>query len=91
VALLRVAQEALVNVERHARANRVTMALGSADGGKRVVLSVADDGRGFDARENYPGAGLGNMRHRVEELGGAFRILSRAGRTELRAELEVGT
>jgi two-component system NarL family sensor kinase len=89
VALLRVAQEALVNVERHARANRVRMALGTAGDGRRVVLRIEDDGRGFDARESHAGAGLGNMRHRVEELGGEFRIQSRPGRTELSAELEV--
>lgn len=89
VALLRVAQEALVNVERHARAKRVRMALGSGRGGKRVVLEVEDDGCGFDSRASHAGSGLGNMRHRIEELGGEFRIVSRPGRTELRAELEV--
>ncbi len=89
VALLRVAQEALVNVERHARAKHVRMALGSGRSSKRVVLEVEDDGCGFDARGSHPGSGLGNMRHRIEELGGEFRILSRPGRSELRAEVEV--
>jgi two-component system, NarL family, sensor kinase len=89
VALLRVAQEALVNVERHARANQVRMALATTGAGQRVVLEVEDDGRGFDARSNQSGSGLGNMRHRVEELGGEFRIQSRPGRTEIRAEFEV--
>jgi two-component system NarL family sensor kinase len=89
VALLRVAQEALVNVERHARAGQVRMTLASAGRGQRVVLHVEDDGRGFDPRASHPGSGLGNMRHRVEELGGEFRIVSRPGRTELSAELEL--
>ena len=89
VALLRVAQEALLNVERHARASEVNLELSLTHGRDGVVLRIVDDGTGFDPRVSAAGSGLGNMRHRVEELGGRFRVESRKGRTEISAEMAV--
>ena len=80
--LLRVGQEAITNALRHAGASRVHVVLeGDA---RSVVLSVADDGRGFD----YDGTiahgtghyGLRTMRERVEELGGRLSVVSGAGK-----------
>lgn len=74
-ALLRVAQEALTNVHRHAKATRVRVALEEHHG--MLELSVRDDGRGMPPA-GHPalvnGVGLQGMRHRVERLGGRFAI-----------------
>lgn len=76
--LLRIVDEALANVLRHAGATRIDIALRrEAD---RVELTIVDNGRGF-AEGSTAGMGLGNMRQRAEALsGGRFRIDSPAGR-----------
>ncbi len=73
-ALFRIAQEALANVARHARARRAQVSL-STDGG-RVTLSVVDDGQGFDVEAARDGnhLGLWSMQKRVEQFGGSFRV-----------------
>jgi signal transduction histidine kinase len=76
-ALLRVAQEALANIGRHARASRVTVSLGEARG--TVRLAVEDDGAGFDAEHASRGQGIANMRARAEEFGGIFELQTRPG------------
>lgn len=80
VALFRIVQEALSNIERHARASTVRIDLApSADG---VQLQVRDDGIGFDPRtiERMPGGiGLRNIRERVEHLGGRLSLSSSTG------------
>ena len=85
--LYRVAQEALHNVVKHARAGRVRLALSESD--ERVTLEVGDDGIGFDPVDTPPGhLGLRSMRERVEELGGDFRLASTPGRgTEVRVSV----
>jgi two-component system NarL family sensor kinase len=90
VALLRVAQEALTNVERYAGATQVSVEL-TVDAADRVTLRVRDDGRGFDTRARSSGSGLGNMRRRIEELTGSFRVESRPGSTELSAVLRISS
>ena len=74
--LYRVAQEALNNALKHARATAVTVTV-RADGA-RAELTVADDGRGFDpaAVRDRGGLGLVGMRERAERLGGALTIAS---------------
>ena len=73
LALLRVAQEALVNVYRHSHASLAKVSLRRR--GQSVELSVSDDGAGLaGAPGNSFGIGLQSMRHRVETLGGIFRI-----------------
>jgi signal transduction histidine kinase len=79
-ALLRVAQEALANVRKHAAASQVTLTLSYLD--DLVVLDVADDGVGFDAAATVAaagGLGLRAMRERVEQLGGRLTIESAPG------------
>ena len=76
IALYRIAQEALTNVERHAGASRVEMSL---KGNRRgALLRVADDGRGMQwpPRKGAGGLGLRNMAERIEQLGGTLRISS---------------
>lgn len=73
-ALLRIAQEALVNVHRHSRASCARVLLRKR--GKSAELIVSDDGVGIP--EEMPtkarGIGLKGMRHRVEKLGGCFKV-----------------
>jgi signal transduction histidine kinase len=77
--LLRVTQEALRNVERHAKAHTVDVSLHQQDGG--LQLAVRDDGVGFDpARQRAtPHLGLASMRERVQFLGGELDIDSAPG------------
>jgi PAS domain S-box-containing protein len=85
----RVAQEALTNVIRHARARRVAIELdGGAEGA--LVLAVRDDGKGFDvaaARKSATSQGLLGMQERVALVGGEFRIESGPDGTTVRARL----
>ena len=81
VTLLRVTQEALANVTRHARAGRVAVTLSYMDG--ETVLDVRDDGSGFTPAADGAGAngglGLRGMRERVEALGGRLAVESAPG------------
>ena len=85
VALYRIAQEALNNVVKHARASRVTVSLhctapvNSGDG-KRVELCVCDNGCGFDVDCIPPDClGLGIMRERAQSVGAALTIETQPG------------
>jgi signal transduction histidine kinase len=81
VTLLRVTQEALANVSRHARAGRVALTLSYMDG--EAALDVRDDGIGFapgaDGAGPNGGLGLHGMRERVEALGGRLAVESTPG------------
>jgi signal transduction histidine kinase len=79
LALLRISQEALHNIKKHARAQNVNITLSYMP--DALALDVADDGQGFDAaRLNRGGFGLTSMRERAEELGGEFTIESEPGK-----------
>ena len=91
IALLRVAQEALMNVHRHAHAGLVRMSLVDHHG--TLELSVQDDGQGMPPPASEPvskGLGLVGMRHRVERLGGYFAIRRLKHGTKLVASLAIG-
>ncbi|MFI6002901.1 sensor histidine kinase [Streptomyces sp. NPDC051366] len=80
VALLRIAQSALANVVRHARADRAEITLTFMDAS--VTLDIVDDGTGFDpssAPSGDGGFGLPAMRSRAETLGGLFTVESSPG------------
>jgi signal transduction histidine kinase len=77
-ALLAVVKEALSNSLRHSGARDIDVRV---DGDpSRVVVSVTDDGRGFDPIRARRGMGLANMATRVEAVGGTFTVDSAAGR-----------
>jgi signal transduction histidine kinase len=78
LALFRIVQEALLNVRKHARARRVHIGFRQHD--QRVVLSVQDDGCGFDPHARCPGHyGILYMRERAEYCGGQLEIRSQSG------------
>jgi signal transduction histidine kinase len=76
--LLRIAQEALTNAFRHARARRVWLRVTYGPG--TLQLSVRDDGQGFDPQLLQEGGfGLVSMRERSEHIGGRLQIDTRPG------------
>ena len=77
VMLLRVAQEALANVRKHARAGQVIVGLRYGEG--QVGLDVTDDGSGFDPGQAAGGYGLPGMRARAAEAGGRLQVRSSPG------------
>lgn len=84
VLLYRAAHELLANVVKHANAQSVRIRTESREG--RVVLTVADDGMGFDPeaetapRRSRDGYGLFSLRERIRHAGGSFTIDSSPGR-----------
>ena len=84
VVLLRVCQEALSNVRKHAEARSVRVGLCFADAGVTpgagVRLEVADDGIGFEVGRDDAGCfGLRGMRARVDDIGGKLDVISAPG------------
>jgi PAS domain S-box-containing protein len=78
-AIYRIAQEALHNTVRHARANNVTIKM-VCEGGRILKLEVSDDGVGFETGGEFPGhLGLRSMRERAQRLGGTLTVESSPG------------
>ncbi len=83
IVLFRVAQEALTNVRKHARASEVVIVLSQEDEG--TLLVVQDDGVGFDpeelAKHALPGhLGLRGMAQRAQVASGWFKVESKPGK-----------
>lgn len=81
-ALFRIAQEAVINVVKHAHATVATVTLTVAP--DRVALTIVDNGQGFDpealtAAPTHSSWGLLNMRERAEAIGGRCQIAARPG------------
>ena len=93
LAVLRVVQEALTNVHKHAQASQVTVVL--SYGASGLTLQIADDGIGIRPRAGAPvpvegrvSLGIDGMRERIEQLGGSFSMRRRrAGGTHITAHL----
>src|SRR4051812_30145055 len=77
IVVYRVAQEALANVARHARASQVDVDLVAHDSG--VALTVSDDGIGFHSGGRPTGLGLNGMAERARLVGGELKIRSEPG------------
>lgn len=82
--IFRICQEALNNVAKHSKATFVILSLQKSD--KRIELSIEDNGKGFNSKENSgaehsrKGLGLVSMRERAEFSGGSFNIESATGK-----------
>ncbi|WP_292957355.1 MULTISPECIES: cache domain-containing protein [unclassified Neptuniibacter] len=77
ISLYRIAQEALMNIEKHAEAGHVGLTIWSREG--YIWIEVSDDGKGFTPDKDDSGIGLLNMRERTELLSGRFSLKSRVG------------
>jgi len=78
IGLFRILQESLTNVMRHAEAHTVELNLSLSNG--VLCMTVADDGKGFDQREERPASfGLVGMRERVLIMGGRLHLDSTQG------------
>lgn len=78
MAIYRIVQESLTNIQRHSEAKRIQLVL-TVEPDNRVLLAVIDDGKGFDLKEIYQGNGLKNMAVRCRENGGDLQIRSQIG------------
>ena len=91
VQLVRVIQEALTNIRKHARANEARIRI--TRGPDEIGISIEDKGRGFDPAiltDETPRFGVRTMRERVERVGGRFQIESSPGQgTTVRIYLPV--
>ena len=77
--LYRIVEEALRNVERHAQASHVRLAVAIAE--QHVCIEIVDNGRGFDAKAARPGHyGLAGMAEQAHMVGGTFSIETSPGR-----------
>ncbi len=92
ILLFRIAQEALNNIRKHARASKVTIKLESKD--NSIRMTVTDDGQGFEAPERIEGMvsagrlGLMGMHERARLLNGTLQIKSAPGKgTELTVDI----
>ncbi len=91
ITLFRIIQEAFNNIAKHSKGNRAVLSL---EGNRsKTVLTIEDNGQGFDpeeARARYrKGMGLSSMRERAELSGGSFAVESARGRgTTLRVSWE---
>jgi signal transduction histidine kinase len=92
--MIRIVQEALTNVRKHAQASHVKLTARELE--TELLLEVADDGRGFDPTNSIAAArfGLRGMRERAESVGADFQIAScpeKGGTTvQLRVPLRIG-
>jgi signal transduction histidine kinase len=80
--ILRITQEALANVSKHASADRVGVTLSFMD--SEVTLDIRDDGKGFDPltlpkRTGTGGFGLDGMRARAERIAGSLTVEAEPG------------
>ncbi|MBD1363004.1 tetratricopeptide repeat protein [Mucilaginibacter sp. ZT4R22] len=79
-------KEAVHNACKHSGANTVTIAILTEKG---LAVSVQDNGRGLATAGTALGNGLGNMRQRMENIGGNFEMVSEAGTTLLRFSVPI--
>jgi signal transduction histidine kinase len=80
--LLRIVQEALSNVRKHAGATRATVTL-QVDNQKILIVTIRDDGVGFDPKDDFaerkPHFGLETMSERAAAIGASFEVVSKMG------------
>ena len=75
---LRIVQEQLNNILKHAKATRVAINL--LQNKKSILLTISDDGIGFDTTKKRKGSGLGNIKSRAASYNGTADFVSRTGK-----------
>ena len=75
--LYRIVQEQMNNITKYAQAKEVTIYLTAID--DQILLSIADDGQGFDTSKRNKGIGLKNIQNRIEFYAGSMKIISAPG------------
>jgi signal transduction histidine kinase len=85
--MIRIMQESLGNIIKHAKATEVDISIKEKDG--KITMEIKDNGRGFDsAIIQSKGYGLRNMKNRCDEMGAEFKIRSEIGKgTEIVVEM----
>jgi signal transduction histidine kinase len=78
IEVFRIVQEGLANTRRHAGARKASLTIGRR--GVERLVSLSDDGDGFNTPADAGGQGLRNMRARAAAIGGAFSLQSMPGR-----------
>jgi two-component system NarL family sensor kinase len=78
IQLLRVVQELITNIDKHAAADKVTIHFRHT--ATAIALCVRDNGRGFDTREVKNGLGLNSLELRMQFLKARYKVKSGAGR-----------
>jgi len=87
IALYRIAQEALTNIERHSDATEITMDLRGHRAG--ATLRITDNGQGLNPYQRTQGLGLRNMQERMEQLGGRLHLGAPRGGKGLMIEAHI--
>jgi signal transduction histidine kinase len=77
IEVFRIVQEGLANVRKHANATRAEVLIAEREGER--VVSIRDDGEGFDGEARAAGQGLKNMRARANSIDGGFTLTSSPG------------
>jgi signal transduction histidine kinase len=72
--IYRIIQEALQNIDKYAAANNVAISMNKLE--SNIIITIADDGVGFNTKNSKNGIGLQNMQKRTEECNGTFHIVS---------------
>jgi signal transduction histidine kinase len=90
--LFRIAEEAMRNVERHSGATRAAISLHASRDGRGLMLTIVDNGVGFDAKAAYPGHyGLAGLREQARLIGATLTIDSTPHQgTTITVELPLG-
>ena len=81
--VLRIVQESVTNVLKHAKASEIRISARPANRGGElagIVVRITDNGVGFDPAQAQHGRGLGNLQHRAGELGAELKVWSAPGR-----------
>ena len=78
LAVFRIVQESLRNVQKHSEAAHVVVDIARQSDGT-TLMTIKDDGKGFDDSASTSGAGLVSMRERAELIGGKLNVNSRPG------------
>lgn len=84
--LIRVIQECLNNVIKHAHPDKITILVSKNSTSRKIEIS--DDGKGFDTSQKSQGSGMSNLKKRMETIGGKFFLTSEVGKgTHITLEL----